>query len=106
MIGDSSVYGWGDVEGGGWCERLKKDWLNQKNSPIIYQLGVRGDGIEKVSYRWEKEWSSRGETRRNKPKGILLSVGLNDTARIVLVAATLGSLVIHTIACVDGRCRY
>ena len=82
VIGDSSVYGWGDVEGGGWCERLKKDWLNQKNSPIIYQLGVRGDGIEKVSYRWEKEWLSRGETRRNKPKGILLSVGLNDTARI------------------------
>jgi len=82
VIGDSSVYGWRDLEGGGWCERLKKDWLNQKNSPIIYQLGVRGDGIEKVSYRWEKEWSYRGETRRNKPKGILLSVGLNDTARI------------------------
>ena len=82
VIGDSSVYGWGDKEGGGWCERLKKDWLNQKDSPIIYQLGVRGDGIEKVAYRWEKEWSSRGETRRNKPKGILLNVGLNDTARV------------------------
>ena len=34
VIGDSSVYGWGDLEGGGWCERLKKDWLNQKNNPI------------------------------------------------------------------------
>ena len=22
VIGDSSVYGWGDNEGGGWCERL------------------------------------------------------------------------------------
>ena len=82
VIGDSSVYGWGDTEVGGWCERLKKDWLTQKDSPIIYQLGVRGDGIEKVAYRWEKEWSSRGETRRNKPKGILLNVGLNDTARV------------------------
>ena len=82
VIGDSSVYGWGDTEGGGWCERLKRDWLNQKDSPIIYQLGVRGDGIEKVANRWEKEWSSRGETRRNKPKGILLNVGLNDTARV------------------------
>ena len=29
-----------------------------------------------------KEWSSRGETRRNKPKAILLNVGLNDTAAI------------------------
>ena len=25
-IGDSSVYGWGDNEGGGWCERLRKDF--------------------------------------------------------------------------------
>ncbi len=82
VIGDSNVYGWGDDIGGGWCERLKKDWLKLKNGPIIYQLGVRGDGIEKVSSRWEKEWSSRGETRRNKPQAILLNVGLNDTPRI------------------------
>ena len=26
VIGDSSVYGWGDTVGGGWCERLRKDW--------------------------------------------------------------------------------
>ena len=82
VIGDSSVYGWGDTEGGGWCERLRKDWSMIQNAPIIYQLGVRGDGIEKVSFRWEKEWSSRGETRRNKPKAILLNVGLNDTPTI------------------------
>ena len=60
VIGDSSVYGWGDNEGGGWCERLRKDLCNNQNGPVIYQLGVRGDGIEKVSSRWEKEWSSRG----------------------------------------------
>tara|TARA_Y100000589_G_scaffold313973_1_gene335943 strand:+ start:684 stop:1331 length:648 start_codon:yes stop_codon:yes gene_type:complete len=82
VIGDSSVYGWGDKDGGGWCERLKKDWSRDNNNPIIYQLGVRGDGIEKVAYRWEREWLTRGETRRNKPKGILLNVGLNDTAKI------------------------
>ena len=82
VIGDSSVYGWGDTEGGGWCERLKRDWSNISNNPVIYQLGVRGDGIEKVAKRWETEWKSRGETRRNKPKGVLLSVGINDSARI------------------------
>lgn len=82
IIGDSSVYGWGDNEGGGWCERLRKEWMNNQNGVIIYTLGVRGDGIEKVALRWEKEWMARGETRRNKPKGILLNVGLNDTARI------------------------
>ena len=82
VFGDSSVYGWGDTEGGGWCERLRKDWSKDKKGPIIYQLGIRGDGIEKVAARWEREWLSRGETRRNKPKAILLNVGLNDTARI------------------------
>ena len=82
VIGDSSVYGWGDSEGGGWCERLRKDWSKINNAPIVYPLGVRGDGIEKVASRWENEWSARGETRRNKPKAILLSVGLNDTACI------------------------
>ena len=30
VIGDSSVYGWGDNEGGGWCERLRKDWCKTK----------------------------------------------------------------------------
>ena len=82
VIGDSSVYGYGDSKGGGWCERLRKEWLNLENQVIIYQLGVRGDGIEKVALRWEREWLARGETRRNNPKGILLNVGLNDTARI------------------------
>ena len=82
VIGDSSVYGWGDSEGGGWCERLRKDWSNVKNGPVIYPLGVRGDGIEKVALRWQNEWSSRGETRRNKPKAIILNVGLNDTPTI------------------------
>ena len=82
VIGDSSVYGYGDNEEGGWCERLRKEWINIQNQVIIYQLGVRGDGIEKVASRWEQEWLARGETRRNTPKGILLSVGLNDTARI------------------------
>jgi len=57
VIGDSSVYGWGDNEGGGWCERLRKDCSYNQNGPVIYQLGVRGDGIEKVASRWEKEWS-------------------------------------------------
>ena len=82
IFGDSSVYGWGDQVEGGWCQMLKKDWSRKITNPIIYQLGIRGDGIEKIALRWEKEWMVRGETRRNKPEAILLSVGLNDTARI------------------------
>ncbi len=82
VMGDSSVYGWGDHEGGGWCERLRRKWMNTPNAPVIYPLGVRGDGLEKVAKRWKKEWQSRGELRRQTPDAVLLSIGLNDTARI------------------------
>ncbi|WP_269622865.1 GDSL-type esterase/lipase family protein [Prochlorococcus marinus] len=82
VIGDSSVYGWGDSLGGGWCERLRKNWMSNPGYPVVYPLGVRGDGLEKIAKRWAKEWQCRGEYRRNFPSGILIAVGLNDTARI------------------------
>ena len=82
IIGDSGVYGWGDLEGGGWSERLRQKWLTLDGAPIIYSLGVRGDGLEKVAKRYKSEWETRGELRRKVPEGLLLSIGLNDTARI------------------------
>ena len=82
IMGDSGVYGWGDLEGGGWCERLRQNWLTLENAPIIYSLGVRGDGLEKVAKRYKNEWETRGELRRKVPEGLLLSIGLNDTAKI------------------------
>tara|TARA_Y100001968_G_scaffold292692_1_gene298078 strand:+ start:6537 stop:7181 length:645 start_codon:yes stop_codon:yes gene_type:complete len=81
VIGDSSVYGWGDKEGG-WCERLRRHWMNIPERPIIYPLGIRGDGLEKVAKRWKHEWEGRGEMRRKVPDGLLLTIGLNDTANI------------------------
>ena len=82
VIGDSGVVGWGDREAGGWCERLRRHWMGLPDAPLIYGLGVRGDGLEAVSARWEREWMCRGELRRKKPEALLLSVGLNDTARV------------------------
>ena len=82
VIGDSGVYGWGDREEGGWCERLRKRWMKIPGAPIIYPLGVRGDGLEKAAGRWRREWESRGELRRKVPQGLLLSIGLNDSARV------------------------
>ncbi len=81
-IGDSGVLGWGDPIGGGWCERLRRSWMRKTNGPVIYPLGVRGDGIERVASRWRREWELRGEMRRQQPDGVLLAVGLNDSARI------------------------
>ena len=82
VIGDSCVYGWGDREGGGWCERLRCNWMNLPDAPVVYPLGIRGDGLEHVAKRWRDEWQCRGEMRRQVPDAILLAVGLNDTARI------------------------
>ena len=82
VLGDSGVHGWGDREGGGWCQRLRLQWMATPQTPVVYGLGVRGDGLERVAARWRSEWSCRGELRRYVPDGVLLSVGLNDTARV------------------------
>ncbi len=82
VIGDSTVYGWGDSEGGGWCGRLRRHWMDSPNNPILYPLGIRGDGLEKVAQRWHREWECRGELRRNLPTGMILAIGLNDTAKV------------------------
>jgi len=82
VIGDSSVYGWGDSEGGGWCGRLRRHWMDSSCNPILYPLGIRGDGLEKVAQRWHGEWYCRGELRRKLPTGLILAVGINDTAKV------------------------
>ncbi|MFN7677640.1 MAG: GDSL-type esterase/lipase family protein [Cyanobacteriota bacterium] len=82
VVGDSGVFGWGDVEEGGWCERLRRHWMALPDGPVIYNLGVRGDGLERVAARLHGEVGARGELRRQRPQGILLAVGLNDTARV------------------------
>ena len=82
VLGDSGVYGWGDPEEGGWCERLRRHWMGLPSGPVLYPLGVRGDGLERVAARLEQEVHCRGELRRQLPHGILLAVGLNDSARV------------------------
>lgn len=92
-VGDSLVYGYGDYEGGGWVERLRRRWMmlhlsdqqgesEQKKERIIYNLGVRGDRLSNVYQRLETEFLQRGELRRQVPDLILLSVGTNDSPRV------------------------
>ncbi|MEM8613752.1 MAG: GDSL-type esterase/lipase family protein, partial [Cyanobacteria bacterium P01_H01_bin.105] len=83
IMGDSLIYGYGDVEGGGWVERLRRQWMDPSQpGPIIYNLGVRGDGVQQVAARLENEFKLRGELRRRVPDVLVLSVGLNDCARL------------------------
>ncbi|MEB3234241.1 MAG: GDSL-type esterase/lipase family protein [Cyanobacteriota bacterium] len=81
-LGDSGVYGWGDPLEGGWCERLRRHWMELPGGPVLYNLGVRGDGLERLGARLPAEVACRGELRRQQPQGILLGIGLNDTARV------------------------
>ena len=81
-LGDSGVYGWGDPLEGGWCERLRRHWMELPGGPVLYNLGVRGDGLERLAARLAGEVGCRGELRRQQPQGILLGIGLNDTARV------------------------
>ena len=81
-FGESGVFGWGDSEGGGWVERLRRHWMPRLQAPVLYNLGVRGDGLERLSNRLNNEFMVRGELRRQKPQGMLIAVGINDAARI------------------------
>ncbi|MGK7904850.1 MAG: GDSL-type esterase/lipase family protein [Hormoscilla sp.] len=82
-LGDSLVYGFGDHEGGGWVERLRRRWMSPDSAGhVIYNLGVRGDRAKQVNQRLESEFRHRGELRNRTPDLIILSVGVNDTARV------------------------
>jgi lysophospholipase L1-like esterase len=82
-LGDSLIYGFGDPEGGGWVERLRRFWMTPESpSHALYSLGVRGDRVRQVSSRIESEFRNRGELRHRVPDVIILSVGLNDCARL------------------------
>jgi len=82
-LGDSIVYGYGDPEGGGWVERLRRRWICPDTpGHALYNLGVRGDGVKQVALRLENEFRHRGELRNRVPDAIILSLGVNDSARL------------------------
>lgn len=82
-LGDSIIYGFGDPAGGGWVERLRRQWM-EPDSPghALYNLGIRGDGTQQVARRLEAEFRYRGELRNRVPDLMILSVGVNDSARL------------------------
>ncbi|WP_017301222.1 GDSL-type esterase/lipase family protein [Nodosilinea nodulosa] len=83
VLGDSLVYGFGDPEGGGWVERLRRLTMAPgREGAVFYNLGVRGDGVGQVHQRLDQEFRYRGELRNRLPDLIVLSVGINDSARV------------------------
>lgn len=83
VMGDSLVYGFGDPVGGGWVERLRRQWMTPDRAEhVLYNLGVRGDGVNQVLQRLEAEFQTRGELRNRVPDALILSVGVNDSTRL------------------------
>ena len=81
-FGDSLIYGYGDPVNGGWVEQLRRLWMHTDNGHVLYNLGVRGDTTAQVNQRLEAEFLLRGELRNKTPDLIILSVGVNDSARV------------------------
>ena len=81
-FGDSLIYGYGDPINGGWVEQLRRHWMGTEIGHILYNLGVRGDTAAQVNQRLEQEFLLRGELRNKLPDLIILSVGVNDSARV------------------------
>ncbi len=82
-LGDSLVYGYGDPVGGGWIERLRRQWMGDlETGHVLYNLGIRGDRVSQVAERLEGEFRYRGELRNQVPDLIILSVGVNDSPRL------------------------
>ncbi len=83
VVGDSLVYGFGDPEGGGWVERLRRLAMEPGSTgAVFYNLGVRGDRTAQVIERLDQEFRYRGEIRNRVPDLMMLSVGTNDSARV------------------------
>lgn len=82
-VGDSLIYGFGDPIGGGWVERLRRQWMAE-DSPghALYNLGIRGNGVAQVKDRLEQEFLQRGEVRNRLPDLLILSVGVNDSPKV------------------------
>ena len=53
-----------------------------ENGHVLYNLGVRGDRTHQVAERLEGEYRYRGELPNRVPDLIMLSVGVNDSARL------------------------
>ena len=74
VFGASTTYGTGDIEKGGWVDRLKvylskKDYKNQ-----VYNLGIGGATSEMLLGRMECE------TKPRRPHLIIVGLGSNDSS--------------------------
>jgi lysophospholipase L1-like esterase len=82
VFGDSITQGYFDIEKGGWCNRLslhamqlsvESDW---KKDFSIFNLGISGDSLSRLSERFEVEF---GRRNKNEECLTIFAYGINDS---------------------------
>lgn len=76
IFGDSITWGASDYEKGGWVERLKSYYMENREDVDVYNLGVSGDNTADLLRRLEVEVKMR------EPSLIILAIGINDSQYI------------------------
>lgn len=73
VFGDSIVWGEGDNEHGGWCQRLKNYFLQKDPDSTVFNLGIPGEASSNLIERLEREYVTReGDV-------LIISIGINDS---------------------------
>lgn len=79
VFGDSIVYGVGDLEKGGWVNRLRLslEEHQERNEFNVFNLGISGEITEEVKNRFDVE--CRARINPEAKTIIIVSMGVNDT---------------------------
>ena len=75
--GDSIVYGGGDVEEGGWVNRLALYLRREDRDHRVYNLGISGEITTETLVRFEVEAAARDLEQ------VVFAIGINDTQHLV-----------------------
>lgn len=74
IFGDSTTYGIGDTEMGGWVDRLKVFLAKKNIDNIVFNLGISGATSEMLLERMDYEAKPR------RPDVIIICLGGNDSS--------------------------
>lgn len=81
-VGDSITYGLSDSKGG-WCDRLKTEFLNRTesdNSFRVWNFGISGQTIQDCFTKNERFKEPINRIKPNKKNIFVLAFGANDAA--------------------------
>ena len=80
-FGDSITLGEKDVDGGGWADRLKRDYLeqfidSQTQKVTVYNLGIAGETTDALVNRFDTELRARSV--KGQSLVVMFAYGAND----------------------------